>query len=85
MARKDPRLSRASAYWRLARKAQRAGNYALAKQYTDTADRLYAAYRRERDRRAPVERTVSHVDYPHQPGTLYDCPACEASGELDPR
>ena len=19
-----------------------------------------------------------HVDYPHFPGTLYDCPACEA-------
>ncbi|MFF5973718.1 hypothetical protein ACFY7C_19535 [Streptomyces sp. NPDC012769] len=19
-----------------------------------------------------------HVDYPHWPGTLYDCPACEA-------
>lgn len=25
-----------------------------------------------------------HVDYPHVSGTLYDCPACEASGELDP-
>lgn len=24
-----------------------------------------------------------HADYPHHPGTLYDCPACEASGELD--
>lgn len=21
-----------------------------------------------------------HVDYPHHPGTLYDCPACEAMG-----
>ena len=21
---------------------------------------------------------VRHVDYPHTPGTLYDCPACEA-------
>jgi hypothetical protein len=20
-----------------------------------------------------------HVDYPHTPGTLYDCPACEAA------
>ena len=26
------------------------------------------------DQPAPVE----HVDYPHEPGTLYDCPACEA-------
>ena len=22
---------------------------------------------------------VEHVDYPHTPGTLYDCPACEAA------
>jgi hypothetical protein len=22
---------------------------------------------------------VRHVDYPHTPGTLYDCPACEAA------
>ncbi len=21
---------------------------------------------------------ITHVDYPHQPGYLYDCPACEA-------
>lgn len=20
---------------------------------------------------------MEHVDYPHHPGTLYDCPACE--------
>jgi hypothetical protein len=20
---------------------------------------------------------IEHVDYPHHPGTLYDCPACE--------
>lgn len=20
-----------------------------------------------------------HADYPHQPGTLYDCPTCEAT------
>lgn len=26
---------------------------------------------------------LPHADYPHEPGTLYDCPACEASGELD--
>ena len=26
------------------------------------------------DQPTPVE----HVDYPHTPGTLYDCPACEA-------
>lgn len=28
---------------------------------------------------------TDHVNYPHNPGTLYDCPACEASGALDPR
>lgn len=21
---------------------------------------------------------MTHVDYPHEPGRLYDCPACEA-------
>lgn len=25
-----------------------------------------------------------HADYPHQPGTLYDCRVCEAMGTLDP-
>lgn len=25
----------------------------------------------------------AHVDYPHHPGTLHDCPACEASGLLE--
>ena len=23
--------------------------------------------------------SANHVDYPHEPGYLYDCPACEAS------
>lgn len=32
---------------------------------------------------APDPVPSRHVDYPHQPGTLYDCSACEASGELD--
>lgn len=27
----------------------------------------------------PVDTSYGHhVDYPHWPGTLYDCPACEA-------
>jgi hypothetical protein len=25
-----------------------------------------------------TDDSAKHVDYPHQPGTLYDCPACEA-------
>jgi hypothetical protein len=25
-----------------------------------------------------------HVDYPHEPGRLYDCPACEARCHCDP-
>jgi hypothetical protein len=29
--------------------------------------------------RADQPTPVDHVDYPHTPGTLYDCPACEAS------
>lgn len=23
--------------------------------------------------------SVQHADYPHDPGTLYDCPACEGT------
>lgn len=23
------------------------------------------------------EKIMAHVDYPHHPGTLYDCPSCE--------
>ena len=26
---------------------------------------------------------TAHVDYPHHPGTLYDCPGCEAIMESD--
>jgi len=26
---------------------------------------------------------AEHADYPHTPGTLYDCSACEAMGTLD--
>lgn len=26
---------------------------------------------------------TAHVDYPHHPGTLYDCPGCEAIMEKD--
>lgn len=32
-------------------------------------------------RTAPCElatEVIEHADYPHEPGTLYDCPACEA-------
>jgi hypothetical protein len=29
--------------------------------------------------RADRPTPVDHVDYPHSPGTLYDCPACEAA------
>lgn len=25
-----------------------------------------------------------HVDYPHEPGRLYDCPACEARCHCTP-
>lgn len=24
------------------------------------------------------EKLPEHADYPHEPGTLYDCPRCEA-------
>jgi hypothetical protein len=26
----------------------------------------------------PGRAQMAHVDYPHEPGFLYDCPACEA-------
>lgn len=33
---------------------------------------------------AVMWRDISaHVDYPHWPGTLYDCPACEAIMETE--
>ena len=25
-----------------------------------------------------IDTEPQHVDYPHEPGYLYDCPACEA-------
>lgn len=27
---------------------------------------------------------MNHADYPHEPGTLYDCPACETVCHCDP-
>lgn len=27
--------------------------------------------------------TTIHVNYPHEPGRLYDCPACEARCHCD--
>lgn len=34
---------------------------------------------------AKMNGTLEHVDYPHQPGRLYDCPACELGDcECDP-
>jgi hypothetical protein len=29
------------------------------------------------------EYEPEHVDYPHHPGTLYDCPACGLDDESD--
>jgi hypothetical protein len=49
-------------------------------QYRDVADFIRqvseATYRREPKH---FLRLVKHVDYPHEPGRLYDCPACEGS------
>jgi hypothetical protein len=50
--RKRPiRLSQASAYYRLAAKAERAGNYKQAGVYRNVANRKVAEERRERERR----------------------------------
>jgi len=32
----------------------------------------------------PQGQQPGHVDYPHQPGRLYDCPACEAACHCTP-
>lgn len=42
-----------------------------------TADQVVGALREVADLIDPP--TVVHADYPHQPGTLYDCPACESA------
>jgi hypothetical protein len=49
----------------------------------DEVLRAIAAAAEEYDARHPETAadpaTVPHVDYPHEPGTLYDCPACEST------
>jgi len=45
-------LRQASAYYRLAAKAERAGNYRGAERYRAIADRFVDSNRRERERRA---------------------------------
>lgn len=32
----------------------------------------------------PIAVVETHVDYPHEPGRLYDCPACEAACHCTP-
>lgn len=49
MTKPDARLSRARAYWRLAAKADRAGQSARGRQYRAIADRLHAEYLRNRE------------------------------------
>jgi hypothetical protein len=46
--RRDTRLSRAYAYWRLAAKAERAGNDRQAESYRGIADRSYQEYQRQK-------------------------------------
>jgi hypothetical protein len=33
---------------------------------------------------SPAAESARHVDYPHLPGSLYDCPACEAECHCTP-
>jgi len=44
-----------------------------------TADQVIAALNAAADRWDSDQARVPHADYPHEPGTLYDCPACEAA------
>lgn len=32
---------------------------------------------------ARVDPETGHADYPHEPGTLYDCPPCEEQMERE--
>ena len=50
-AQRPLRLRQASAYFRLAAKADRAGNAVQARHYRDVADRLVAQERRDREAR----------------------------------
>jgi hypothetical protein len=45
-----------------------------------TADQVIAALRGAADQWDRIHHpAVVHADYPHEPGALYDCPACEAT------
>jgi hypothetical protein len=48
--RRPSELNRASAYYRLAAKADKAGQYKQGAHWRDIADRLVAKYQRERSR-----------------------------------
>jgi len=49
MPKRSPTLNRAYAYFRLAAKAQRAGEWAKVTRYTKHAERLVAEARRQRE------------------------------------
>jgi hypothetical protein len=56
MAKRVPaKLASARAYWRLAAKADRAGNYALGRQYRATGDRRYREYQRDQEAMARMK------------------------------
>lgn len=41
------------------------------------------AYMYQADLHEDQEERVDHADYPHEPGTLYDCEACESRCHCD--
>jgi hypothetical protein len=51
-ARRNPKTNSARAYYRIAAKFQRAGNYKQAEHYRKVADRLTDEVRRDREHRA---------------------------------
>jgi hypothetical protein len=59
--RTNPKLASARAYWRLAWKARRAGNWKQGESFQKAGDRLYDQYRREEDRKA--ERQAAEAKY----------------------
>ena len=61
MARQRQRIASARAYYRLAAKADRSGNYAQATQYRNVADRLVAADQREQQSRKSWLATLKGI------------------------
>ena len=60
MARKVPtQLASARAYWRLAVKFERAGNYKQGEHYRNVGDRFYRRYQRDKEYHEQTRQAAS--------------------------